>query len=304
VCVTGGAGFIGSHLVAALVDSGAQVRILDDFTTGERETLAGLLERVTLVEGSILDPGALDEAISGAEVVFHHAARVSVAESMIDPELYREVNVGGTEAVLSAASRHQVRRLVYAGSCSAYGDLEGLPKCEGDPVQPTSPYAASKLAGEELVAAGASPSGLDTARLRYFNVYGPRQAFDSPYAAVVPRFMHALASGECPVIYGDGGQTRDFVHVQDVVQANLRAGSVEGRLDGRVFNVGSGDSRSILGVLEDVARALGVEMRVEHEPARDGEVRHSEASIAQASEHLGYAPTRSFFDALVEMASA
>ena len=304
VCVTGGAGFIGSHLVAALVESGLDVRVLDDLSTGSREHLVDVLDRITFIEGSILDEGALDEAVSGAGLVFHHAARVSVSESLEDPLRYCRTNVDGTVAVLEAARRHGVRRLVYAGSCSAYGDLEGLPKRETDPVQPTSPYAATKLAGEDFVASYASSYDLDTARLRYFNVYGPRQAHDSPYAAVVPRFLHALSSGGQAVIFGDGGQTRDFVHVEDVVQANLLAGGHAGPLDGAVFNIGSGTRRSIRSVLDDVASALGLDVNVRHEPARPGEVRDSEASIELASTCLGYRPGHDFRESLLAMVPA
>ena len=303
VCVTGGAGFIGSHLVSALVRSGVEVRVLDDLSTGAVENLATVLPDIRFIEGSILDPDALTEAFAGAGIVFHHAARVSVAESVTHPERYEETNVQGTRAVLEAARSLGVRRLVYAGSCSAYGDLPGLPKHETDPVQPTSPYAASKLSGEELVADHGAGEGFDTARLRYFNVYGPGQAHDSAYAAAIPKFVHCLRSGEQPIIFGDGGQTRDFVHVSDVVQANLLAAAHDGPLGGAVFNVGSASARSILEVLGIIAEAFGVEASPRHEEARPGEVRDSLASIALAADHLGYAPGVDFRDGLLEMVS-
>ena len=303
VCVTGGAGFIGSHLATALVEAGHSVRVLDDFSTGRQEHLEPIRDRITIVDGSILDSNALDEALAGSTLVHHHAARVSVPESLEDPVRYRETNIDGTLAVLEAARRHRVRRMVYAGSCSAYGDLDGLPKLESDPVHPTSPYAATKLAGEDLTASYAVSYAIDTVRLRYFNVYGPRQAHDSAYAAVVPRFMDALSGDGHAVVFGDGLQTRDFVHVGDVVQANLLAGFHPEPLGGDVFNVGSGDRRSIISVLEDVASVLGCPVRVRHEPARDGEVRHSEASIERINTRLGFVPRRSFRESLAQMVS-
>ena len=304
VCVTGGAGFIGSHLVEALVRGGARVRVLDDLSSGDLGNLSGVASDITLIEGSILDDAVLERALAGTTVVFHHAARVSVTESLVDPVAYGTTNVMGTLAVLEAARQSGVRRLVYAGSCSAYGDLPGLPKCEDAPVHPTSPYAATKLAGEDFVAAYPGSYPIDTARLRYFNVYGPRQAHDSPYAAVVPKFFQALSSGGEAVIFGDGGQTRDFVHVEDVVQANILAASAAEPLQGAVFNVGSGGRRSILEVCEQVAHALGVPSRVRFEAARSGEVRDSEASIELAATRLGYRPRRAFADALGEMVEA
>ena len=304
VCVTGGAGFIGSHLVESLVRAGAQVRVLDDFSSGDPGNLSRVASEITLIEGTILDTVVLQQALAGTNVVFHHAARVSVAESVVDPVAYGTTNVMGTLAVLEAARQSEVNRLVYAGSCSAYGDLPGLPKCEDAPVHPTSPYAATKLAGEDFVAAYPGSYPLDTARLRYFNVYGPRQAHDSPYAAVVPKFFQALSTGEEAVIFGDGGQTRDFVHVEDVVQANILAAFAPEPLEGAVFNVGSGERRSILEVCEQVAGALGVPCRVRFEPARSGEVRDSEASIDRAAKRLGYRPRRAFADALGKMVEA
>lgn len=302
VCVTGGAGFIGSHLVRGLVRAGASVRILDDLSTGSRNNLVDLPPHVELVEGSILDRSARTSALEGAEVVFHHAARVSVPESLEDPAGYRRTNVDGTLSVLEAAAAAGTARLVYAGSCSAYGDLPGLPKREGDPVQPGSPYAATKLEGEELVAAhpGVSP-GLDTVRLRYFNVYGPGQAHDSAYAAAIPRFIRAVATGGNPTVFGDGLQTRDFIHVEDVVRANLLAGSATGSLGGTVLNIGSGHRRSILDVLEAISAGLGRTIVPDHLPARSGEVRDSEASIELARERLGFEPQREFTAAIVEM---
>ena len=304
VLVTGGAGFIGSHLVEALLNAGATVAVIDDLTTGSLENLERVSSDIRFVQGSILDPSALEEAVQGAEILFHHAALVSVVESIEDPESYQRVNVEGTRAVLEAARKHELTRVLFAGSCSAYGDLPGLPKHEVDPTAPTSPYAATKVEAEELVASFAVEGGLDTARLRYFNVYGPGQPADSPYAAVIPRFRQALISGEEAVIYGDGEQTRDFVHVHDVVFANLLAARHSEPLGGAVFNVGSGIRVSILEVLNAVAASLKVPVAVRHEPARPGEVRDSQASIELACSTFGYQPMRSLEESLAEFESA
>lgn len=296
--MTGGAGFIGSHLVEGLVRTGAHVRVLDDLSSGSLANLHAVKDDIHFVHGSILEEGALDDGIDQTEVVFHHAALVSVGESLEQPVRYREVNIDGTLAVLEAARRHGCARVVYAGSCSAYADLPGLPRVEEDPVQPASLYAAMKLAGEGLVGAYAACFPMDTVRLRYFNVYGPRQSHDSPYAAVIPKFRNALASGSEAVVFGDGGQTRDFVHVDDVVQANMLAAAHPSDLSGRVFNIGSGSRRSVLQVLDLVAASLGVEASCRHEPARLGEVRDSEASIERARTELGYKPLRTIEDGL------
>ena len=303
-CVTGGAGFIGSHLVEALVGQGAVVTVLDDLSSGDLERLSPWRESLRVVEGSILDDGALNEALDGVHLVYHHAALVSVPESLEFPERYQAVNVDGTRSVLEACLRHGVSRLVYAGSCSAYGNLPGLPKVETDPVEPTSPYAATKLEGELLVGAYADPSGFDTARLRYFNVFGPRQPHNSPYAAVVPKFVEALSSGGSARIFGDGGQTRDFIDVRDVVQANLRAGALIEPHQGCVYNIGSGNRISILEILETVARELDMPARKTLEAPREGEVRDSEACIDLARERLGFEPVRALSNSVREIADA
>ena len=290
-CITGGAGFIGSHLVESLLACGAQVTVLDDFSSGSPENLPADLPGLQILEGSILDPAQLALACSGASLVFHHAALVSVPESFERPEDYRLVNVEGTRRVLEASRAAGASRLIYAGSCSAYGNLPGLPKQETDPVDPTSPYAQTKLDGERLVEQAADGTRFDSVRLRYFNIYGPRQAHDSPYAAVVPKFVEALQSGGKPIIFGDGGQTRDFVHVRDVVQANMLAALCPQPIGGRVVNVGSGRRISVLEVLETVARVMKVPVNVDYRPERAGEVRDSEASIKLARDLLGYEPS-------------
>ena len=301
VCVTGGAGFIGSHLVEALLSHNAAVSVLDDFSSGTRDNLPLGAAGLTVHEGSILDAELMGGVFAEASVVFHHAALVSVPESFERPDAYRLVNVEGTRRVLEASRAAGVNRVVYAGSCSAYGNLPGLPKVESDPVEPTSPYAQTKLDGELLVEQHAAEATLDTVRLRYFNIFGPRQAHDSPYAAVVPKFVEALQSGSTPLIFGDGGQTRDFVHVRDVVQANLLAATRPEPIGGQVINVGSGHRISILEVLEIVAASMGVPMAVEYRPERPGEVRDSEASIELARQLLGYEPSCALADSVSEI---
>ena len=301
VSVTGGAGFIGSHLVESLLASHATVSVLDDFSSGSPNNLPEETDRLRVHEGSILDEKLMRSIFAESSVVFHHAALVSVPESFERPEDYRLVNVEGTRRVLEASQAAGVRRVVYAGSCSAYGNLPGLPKTEADAVEPTSPYAQTKLDGELLVEQHAHGSPMDTVRLRYFNIFGPRQAHDSPYAAVVPKFVEALQSGGTPLIFGDGGQTRDFVHVRDVVQANLLAATCSERIGGRVVNIGSGLRISILEVLQIVARSMGVPMAVEYRPERPGEVRDSEASIELAGRLLGYEPSCGLADSISEI---
>ena len=304
MCITGGAGFIGSHLSEALLARGAEVAVLDDFSSGTRDNLPTESSHLQIMEGSVLDPELLSRAFAGASIVFHHAALVSVPESFERPEAYQRVNVEGTRCVLEQARAAGVSRVVYAGSCSAYGNLPGLPKVESDPVEPTSPYARTKLEGELLVEAAAGNPGFDSVRLRYFNIFGPRQAHDSPYAAVVPKFVEALQSGGTPLVFGDGGQTRDFVHVRDVVQANILAATCVDALGGCVINVGSGHRISVLEVLQTVARSMGVPMKVDHRPERPGEVRDSEASIKLARTLLGYEPTCDLAGSIDEIRSA
>ena len=299
--MTGGAGFIGSHLVESLLSHNATVSVLDDFSSGTPDNLPAGASGLHIHEGSILDSDLMSVAFAEASVVFHHAALISVPESFERPDEYRLVNVEGTRRVLEASRAAGVRRVVYAGSCSAYGNLPGLPKVESDPVEPTSPYAQTKLDGELLVEQHSAESTLDTVRLRYFNIFGPRQAHDSPYAAVVPKFVEALQSGGTPLIFGDGGQTRDFVHVRDVVQANLLAASCPERIGGQVINVGSGVRISILEVLEIVADSMGVPVAVAYRPERPGEVRDSEASIELARQLLGYDPSCSLADSISEI---
>ena len=234
VCVTGGAGFIGSHIADTLVECGATVRILDDFSNGRESNLAGAASAAKVVRGSICDDAALDAAFAGAEIVFHQAAMGSVPRSIEIPALYHEVNVTGTIRVLEAARRYGIRRVVYAASSSAYGNTAVMPKVESMRPDTLSPYAYTKLASEYLMRTFGNCYGLETVSLRYFNIFGPRQRHDSPYAAVIPLFAKCIREGVRPQIFGDGLQTRDFAFVANAVHANLLAGSVPHALRGEM----------------------------------------------------------------------
>ena len=298
VCVTGGAGFIGSHLSDALVECGAKVRIVDDFSNGRESNLAGPASSAEVFRGSICDDAVLDRAFAGAEVVFHQAALGSVPRSVEIPALYHEVNVGGTLRVLEAARRHGVRRVVYAASSSAYGNTAVLPKVESMRPDPLSPYAYTKLAGEHLMRAWGQCYGLETVSLRYFNIFGPRQRHDSPYAAVIPMFAERIRSGVRPAIFGDGGQTRDFTFVANAVHANLLAGSVARSLRGEMVNIACGTRFSLLQLLQSISEIIGLPADPEFRPGRNGDVRDSEADIRLAGELLGYQVVVPFMDGL------
>jgi UDP-glucose 4-epimerase len=289
VLVTGGAGFIGSHLVEGLVGSGHSVRVLDDFATGCRENLHNLEREIQLQEGSILDPGALRRAMEGVEVVFHQAAIPSVPRSVRNPELSHEVNVSGTLKVLAAARDLGVRRVIYAASSSAYGSTSGDARVETMPTRPMSPYAVAKLAGEQYCQVFARIYHLETVCLRYFNVFGPRQDPHSEYAAVIPRFMSALLEGRPLTIYGDGSQSRDFTPVGNVVAANLLAMVAPG-VSGEVFNIGCGQQTSLNELAQLLGQLAGAEPAIASMPARTGDVPHSLANIDKARLLLGYDP--------------
>jgi UDP-glucose 4-epimerase len=288
--VTGGAGFIGSHLVEALLDRGQRVRVLDNFSTGDRANLDGVIDRIDLVEGDITDPETVRRATRDVEVVFHQAALASVPRSVANPLATHRACVDGTLNVLLAARDCGVRRVVYAASSSAYGNSATLPKSEHHTTAPLSPYAVAKLAGEQYCAAFSEVYRLETVRLRYFNVFGPRQSPDSPYAAVIPLFIQALTSGKRPVIHGDGQQSRDFTFVADVVQANLLAAQAPG-VSGRVYNVACGRQTTLLDLAEHLNTLLGTRIAPKHTAPRAGDVKHSLADIHRAEEDLGYRPT-------------
>ena len=293
--VTGGAGFIGSHLVEHLVSSRHDVVVLDDFSSGSRESLAGVEHRVRVITGSVADPAACAEAMRGVHFVLHHAALTSVVGSVADPVAADRVNVAGTVEVLHAAHQAGVRRVVLAGSTAVYGDAAELPNRETTLPRPLSPYAASKLAGEAYCQAFHTSYGLETVVLRYFNVFGPRQDPNSTYAAVVPRFILAALRGEAPLIFGDGEQTRDFTFVANVVRANSLACTAPAeRVAGEVYNIGCGGSVTINEVWDRIQDVVGVTLPARHAPARPGEVRDSRAGIEKAARQLGYRPSVDF----------
>ena len=303
VLVTGGAGFIGSSLARALLQRGDQVRIVDDFSSGRRENLENLGEnlagRLELFEGSILDEALLRRAAGGCDVILHQAALPSVPRSLQAPLPSHDANATGTLRVLETARALSVRRVVYAGSSSAYGDTPTLPKVETMAPLPLSPYAVSKLTGELYCQMYARTFDLETVVLRYFNVFGPRQDPNSQYAAVIPRFITAALSGGSPVIFGDGTQSRDFCFIDNVVDANLRAAEVPAaQVSGRVFNIACGAATDLNTVVKLIGELTGKPLQARHEPGRKGDVKHSLADISAARERLGYQPRVQFAEGL------
>jgi UDP-glucose 4-epimerase len=294
--VTGGAGFIGSHLVEALTASGRRVRVLDNLSTGCPGNLASGLE---LIEGDISDPKMMASAMAGVSHVFHLAALASVQKSVEAPLESHQACATGTLTVLDAARRAGVKRVVYAASASAYGIPEGEIQSESTPIRPLSPYAAAKLAGELYCESFAATYGLETVRLRFFNIFGPRQRADSPYSGVIAIFVAALTEGRIPTVFGDGLQTRDFTSVHDVVQALTKAAEVP-NVSGEVFNIGTGRGVSLLELLDSINVLLKTDVKPKLAPARAGDIRHSRADIARAQARLGYRPTVSFEEGLAE----
>lgn len=289
--VTGGGGFIGSHLVKALLRRGDRVRVFDNFSSGRRENLSAVADQIELIEADVNDAAVMENAVAGVAGVFHQAALASVPLSLEKPLEVHRVCATGTLQLLDAARRAGTRRVIYAASSSAYGDQPFSSLRETDPPLPMSPYAAAKLAGEMYCRAFFHSFGLETVGLRYFNVYGPRQDPASPYSAVIPRFIAALLRGEPPVIFGDGRQTRDFTFVEDVVQGNLLAESAPSdRVAGKIFNLGSGRSHDLLTIADLLQRLTGVSLPPRHLPARPGDIRDSLADITLAWKQLGYSP--------------
>ena len=294
ILVTGGAGFIGSHLAQALVEAGHRVRVLDNLQGGHRANLAPVAADVEFLEGDCSDPGAADRATRGIDVVYHEAAVPSVARSVQDPASAHRNSATATLTMLVAARGAGVRRFVYAGSSSVYGDAATLPKREDMTPRPLSPYAVGKLGGEHYVRIFASLYGMETLTLRYFNVFGPRQDASSPYSGVISLFITAMLEGRRPVVYGDGKQSRDFTYVENVVQGNLRALDVKTELCGQAVNVATGNRVTLKQLLTAMAKLLGVPARADHQPARSGDIRHSLADISRAKKLLGYRPTVDF----------
>lgn len=294
--VTGGAGFIGSHIVDRLLADGHPTRVLDNFSTGKRGNLAAS-PAVDIIEGDVGDFDTVSEAMEGVDTVFHEAAIASVPETVDNPLASEHTNYRGTLNVLEAARRSGARRVIFACSAAVYGDLPGLPKREDMPVKPLSPYAIDKLASEYACRAYHSLYDLETVSLRYFNVFGPRQDPSSPYSGVISVFSDCLRQGRQPVIYGDGEQTRDFVFVSDVVEANIRA-AVSETAPGRAINIATNSTISINLLLETVCRLYGQPFAPDYRPTREGDIRHSRADIGAALEHLLWEPVVDFEDGL------
>lgn len=297
--VTGGAGFIGSHLVEHLVEHGHEVVVLDDFSTGRLENLSSVSGQIELIEGTVTDPAVCHAATRDVDFVLHHAAIASVAQSVEEPLVSHAVNVTGTINVLLAARDAHVRRVVLAGSTAVYGDTPHLPNHEDLLPRPLSPYAVGKLAAEEYCKAFRATYGFETVVLRYFNIFGPRQDPASQYSAAIPKFIVAALGGGSPRIYGDGEQTRDFVFVANVVVANMLACQApSARAAGRVFNIGTGNAVSVNDLWRRVQEATGVRRAPTHVDPRPGEIRHSYAAIERATQDLGYTPSVDFAEGL------
>ncbi|MEM1032505.1 MAG: SDR family oxidoreductase [Myxococcota bacterium] len=300
VVVTGGAGFIGSHLVDGLLRAGAaEVRVLDNFETGHQKNLDHVRDRITVTEGDIRDLAVCQRVLEGAAYVFHQAALGSVPRSMAEPARSIDVNVGGTANIFQAARDAAVKRVVFASSSAVYGDDDRLPKREGQEGRPLSPYAVSKWMNEELADVYARGYEMALVGLRYFNVYGPRQDPNGPYAAVVPRFFDFASRGEDLTIYGDGEQSRDFTFVGDVVRANLLAAKSD--LSGAwAFNIGAGGTTTVNDLANTINDVMGGRSKVVHLPERKGDIKHSLADTSRAREHFGYVATTVLADGLAK----
>jgi nucleoside-diphosphate-sugar epimerase len=295
--VTGGAGFIGSHIVRTLLQRRQSVRVLDNFSTGKKENLTGCLNRIQLFSGDVRDDQAVRRSVKGVDFVLHQAALASVPRSIDDPLQTDEVNVHGTLTLLSAARDAGVRRFIMASSSSVYGSSPRMPKRETYRPDPISPYAISKLVGEKYCGVFHHLYGLETVCLRYFNVFGPRQNPDSQYAAVVPKFIAALLAGKAPVIYGNGRQSRDFSYVANIVEANILACRTPG-VAGQVFNIACGRRYTVNELFIRIKRILHASGFPRYAPRRPGDVRHSLADISKARRQLGYRPSVSFGEGL------
>jgi nucleoside-diphosphate-sugar epimerase len=297
VLVTGGGGFIGSNLVRALLERGDAVRVLDNFSTGSRRNLEELTDDVEIVEGDLRSYERVHAAVRGAEVVFHQGALPSVPRSVQDPLTTTAVNIEGTLNVLLAARDEGIRRVVSASSSSVYGNSGTLPRTEDQAPDPISPYAVAKLAAERFCTSFSRVYSIETVSLRYFNVFGPWQDPNSQYAAVVPRFISTIAAGRPVTIQGDGGQSRDFTFVANVVAANLLAADAPDA-SGAVLNIASGASETVNSLADTIGRLLGKPVEREHEPERAGDVRASWGDISLAGKTIGFAPTVDFEDGL------
>ncbi len=298
ILITGGAGFIGSHLTAALAKEGAEVRVLDNLSSGSQENLEGL--PVELLVGDVADAAVVHQAVSGCELIFHQAALVSAPYSIENPKLTYRTNVAGTFNVLEAARQAGISRIIYASSSAIYGNLPGLPKREDDPLQSITPYAAAKQMNEILAVAYRAAYGMEIIGLRYMNVFGPRQDPSSPYSGVLSIFCQAAINGNPCTIYGDGEQTRDFVYVQDVVEANLLAARVFAKRlpETAVFNVGRGEQTSLNQIIDLLIELTGKQIPVTYAAERPGDIKHSVADISRGQEILGFQPKTRVIDGL------
>jgi UDP-glucose 4-epimerase len=303
--VTGGAGFIGSHLVTTIIARGDEVRVLDNFSTGKHEHVKLFCDnpqsdRVTVSEGDVRDRTLVEQLMEGVDYVLHLAAVVSVPQSMREPGLTNDVNVNGTLNILAAARKFNVKRVVFSSSCAVYGDNPQLPLSEQSATQPLSPYAASKLIGEVYCQTYYRAYGLPTVCLRYFNIYGPRQDPNGDYAAVIPKFVQRLKVGQAPLIYGDGQQTRDFVYVRDVVRANLMA-CQHPQASGQVFNIASSQGTSLLDLADILSSLVPRSIQPQFAPARDGDIRHSRGDGTRAHTLLGFQPAMRLNEGLKQL---
>ncbi len=298
ILVTGGAGFIGSHIVEELLRRGDSVRVLDNFSTGRRENLAGLRGDLEVLEADLRDVRRVGEAVCGVEWVFHLAAFISVPQSMLEPQTCFDVNVGGTGQLLEAARRAGVRKVVLASSTAVYGETSVFPTGEDAPLSPLSPYALSKQVNELYARFYTRNFGLPVTALRFFNVYGPRQRPDSPYAAAIPIFINRLLTGQPIVIFGDGRQSRDFIFVKDVVRANLLA--AEANAAGEAYNVCSGRETTLLDLLDELSRLSPRRPEVRHEAPRPGDIYRSVGNPEKAAQRLGFRAQTSLAEGLAE----
>ncbi|HOW70379.1 MAG TPA: SDR family oxidoreductase [Phycisphaerae bacterium] len=295
--VTGGAGFIGSHLVERLVKDGQTVRVLDNFSSGRRQNLAPFAARIEVIEGDIRKTDDCAIACKGVDVIFHEAAVPSVPKSVADPRTSHEANIDGTFNLLMAARDAKCRRVIYAASSSAYGDLPDLPKRESACPSPLSPYAVNKLVGEHYLRTFYCCYGLETISLRYFNVFGPRQDPKSQYAAAIPAFVSAILKNQPPTIYGDGEQSRDFTYIDNVVHANVLAARAA-KTEGQVVNVACGERVTVNQIIAQINSLLGLNIRPDYVDTRPGDVKHSLADITLAGRILGYKPVVDFEEGL------
>lgn len=294
--VTGGAGFIGSNIARYVLAKGHDVAVLDDLSTGHRRNLSDIIDRIEFIDGDIRDRQAVDKAVSGCDAVFHEAARPSVPRSIEDPVTCHDVNVNGTMVLLAAARAAGLKRIVFAGSSSAYGNQPESPKRESMAPEPISPYAASKIACEAYLCAYAAAYGMETLALRYFNVFGPGQDPKGAYAAVIPAWVSRILAGERPVVYGDGTQSRDFCYIDNVCEANWLAATCPGKMcDGSAINIACNRAVTLNQILAKLAELLGTDIDAQYAAPRAGDVKDSLADITRAKQIIGYEP-KIFFD--------